>query len=165
MLGHSEVVGFLFRVVRFRGLGDGLGRHIEGCPACQGRLASREEARRALFRVSDAGGLDGLWPAVREAIVSGKGRPAPSTAFSRKPSVGRAGWRWAAAAGGFAAAAAVTLSLVRFFLSAPGPVSAGADRPDRFRLYRATISGQPAQTIVVQEKNPDMVIVWVERIL
>jgi hypothetical protein len=44
-------------------------------------------------------------------------------------------------------------------------VSAGADRPDRFRLYRATIAGEQAQTIVVQEKNPDMVIVWVERIL
>lgn len=165
MLGHSEVVGFLFRLVRFRGLRDGLARHIEGCPACQRRLASREDARRVLFRVSDAGGLDALWPAVRLAIASGEGRPAAAEALAVRAPAPRTGWRWAAAAGGFAAACAVVFSLVRFFLSGPGPVQAGADRPDLFRLYSATIAGEPAQAIVVQERNPDMVIVWVERIL
>jgi len=164
MLGHAEVVGILFRLVRFRRFRDRVWRHIDNCPSCQARLAGREDARRVLFRADDAGGLDGLWPAVRRAISAESTRPVPASAFTAAPAVRRNAWRWAAAAGGLAAAALLTAGLVRTFMSGTvrSPNLPGAN--GGLRIEYARIAGEPAQTIIVHEKDPEMIIVWVEKI-
>ncbi|MBM3293981.1 MAG: hypothetical protein FJY82_05585 [Candidatus Aminicenantes bacterium] len=164
MLGHAEVVGFLFRLVRFRRLRDRIWRHIESCPSCQARLAGREDARRVLFRADDAGGLDGLWPAVRRAISDAAVKPVPASAFTAAPSGRRNAWRWAAAVGGLAAAALLTVGIIRTFMSGTVRAPAFAGANGGLRIEYARIAGQTAQTIIVREKNPDMIIVWVEKI-
>jgi len=165
MLGHVKVVGGLFRAVPVRSWKERLGRHIESCPVCRARLASREESRRFLYQTEDMGGLDGFWPAVRRAI----GRSAPvmaRRAFARPGPVRlRPGWRWAAAVGGFAAAAVLTAGLIQALMKGPGSSTATREQGGEFRLHYARIAGEPAQTIVIHDPGEKWVIVWVDRIL
>jgi len=165
MLGHVKVVGGLFRAVPVRSWKERLGRHIERCPVCQARLASREESRRFLYQTHDVGGLDGLWPAVRRAI----GRSAPVLARNALAPPGpvrlRPGRRWAAAFGGFAAAAVLTAGLIRALMTGPGSSTVTREAGGEFRLHYAQIAGEPAQTFVFHDPDEKMVIVWVDRIL
>jgi hypothetical protein len=172
---HADLVGFLFRILPFEAWKDALLRgHIENCPACRGRLASREEARRAIFRSEDMGIPGGFWPAIAERIdgcalvLEPVPAPAPAAGTARGaetiPGPRRWAWRWAAVVSGTALAALLTFALVRY-LSAPAPGTtdaAGATDPesDQVQIHYVRIDNAPAQTFIFKPHDSDVVIVW-----
>lgn len=169
---HADLVGLLFRVLPFDAWKDALLRgHIENCPACRRRLASREEARRILVRSEDAGIPGGFWPAIADRIggceiaatapLAGITRPAEPV-----PAPKRWAWRWAAAVFGTALAVVLTIALVRFLQTpAPPPYAAGAvgaaeSEPDQVRIHYVRIDNEPAHTFIFKPHDSDVVIVW-----
>jgi hypothetical protein len=169
---HADLVGLLFRVLPFDAWKDALLRgHIENCPACRRRLASREEARRILVRSEDAGIPGGFWPAIADRIggceiaatapLAGIARPAEPV-----PAPKRWAWRWAAAVFGTALAVVLTIALVRFLQTpAPAPYAAGAvgaaeSEPDQVRIHYVRIDNEPAHTFIFKPHDSDVVIVW-----
>ena len=124
-MGHFKLMNLFFRLMPFHSWKAGLLRgHIEKCPACAKCLASREEARRVLVQIGDVGNLDRMWPAVSEKIggIACAGRiPDVGVGAREAKSRSQAGWRFAAAAAGLDFGVVLTIGLVRFFRSAPGP--------------------------------------------
>jgi anti-sigma factor RsiW len=161
MLGHAEIVGAAFRMIPVRTWRERLGRHIDRCPACQARLASREDARRVLFRSGDAGRMDGFWASVREKIAAVTRLPAQAAAGRGEPALRRGAWRWATAALGLSAAALLTVGLVRYFAAGSGTSGRGPEKG--FEIHYARIAGEPAETIIIRPPDEGTVIVWVER--
>lgn len=163
---HVDLVDFLFRILPFDAWKDALLRgHMENCPACRRRLASREEARRILVRGEDVGIPGGFWPAIADRIGGCEIAAAPMAVTARAsgpvPAPQRWAWRWAAAVSGTALAVVLTIALVRF-LGAPAPGGAGAveSRPDQVRIHYVRIDNAPAQTFIFKPRDSDVVIVW-----
>lgn len=169
---HADLVGFLFRILPFDAWKDALLRgHIENCPACRGRLASREEARSVMIQSEDAGIPDGFWPGIAERIDGCVPMPAREAGMaSEAETVSRPrqqAWRWAAAVSGTALAALLTISLIRY-LGAPTPggigkagsAESGEFGPDQVRIHYVRIDNTPAQTFIFKPHDSDVVIVW-----
>jgi len=171
---HADLVGFLFRLLPFVAWKDALLRgHIENCPACRGRLASREEARSVLIHDEEVGIPGGFWPGIVERI-SGCATitaPGPSAGAARAPELvpwpQRWAWRWAAAVSGTALAVVLTIALIRF-LGAPAPgglrtagASAAPESSQRqVQIHYVRIDHAPAQTFIFKPHDSDVVIVW-----
>jgi len=166
---HSKMMDLLYDLLPFHAWKAVLlGGHIENCPACSQRLASREEARRLLVQAGDVGDLDGLWPAVSERMD--KARPAltPDAGVARISEVSRkskflnAGWRWAAAGAGFLAAAFMVVWLVQYF--GPPAVRGGsgmaAGELEQVQIHYVRIDNEPAQTFIFKPHDSNVVIVW-----
>ncbi len=172
---HADLVGLLFRVLPFDAWKDALLRgHMENCPACRRRLASREEARSVLVRSEDAGIPGGFWPAIADRIGGCEiAAAAPLAGIARAaepvPEPRRWAWRWAAAVSGTALAVVLTIALIRF-LGAPASVpgasgTAEAAAPaesgmDQVRIHYVRIDNAPAQTFIFKPHDSDVVIVW-----
>jgi len=160
---HFKLMDLLYRLAPFYSWKAGLLRgHIEKCPECGRRLASREEARRVLVQVRDVGDLDRLWPAISDRIRGIR----PSLEADLGPERGtemplRAGWRLAAAAAGMSLAVVLTLALVNFFRS-PSISGEGIAQgeTDQVQIHYVRIDNEPARTFIFKPHDSDIVIVW-----
>jgi hypothetical protein len=169
---HADLVGLLIRVLPFDAWKDALLRgHMENCPACRRRLASREEARRVLVRSEDAGIPGGFWPAIADRIGGCEIAAVATTDVTARaaevvPAPKRWAWRWAAAVSGTALAVVLTIALVRFLQApAPAPYAAGAaegteSEPDQVQIHYVRIDNEPAHTFIFKPHDSDVVIIW-----
>jgi len=157
---HSRWISVVYALLPLNRWKDVLLRgHLEKCPECAARIASREEVRRILVQAGDLGDLGGLWPAVRRKILGAafdKFAPQRPAAFPV--------WRWGAAAAGFLGAAFLIFALVRSFQTPP---AYGGDalefRSPEFQVHYVNIDNEPARTVVFKPVDSHLVIVWAER--
>ena len=168
-MAHSDRILWLAHLLPVEAWRDALiVRHLERCPACAARLATREEARSVLVQAADVGALDGVWPAVRAAIE----RPAPRPESG--PGTGVPAWRWAAAAAGFCLAAILTWTAVRAFH--PGAGVSGfevtSDSASAFEAAPAAgdvqlayirVDNEPARAIIYKPHDSNLVLIWAGR--
>jgi hypothetical protein len=153
-MAFCRMVDFIYAALPLRPLRDFLIRtHMEGCPRCQARLLSREEAR-TLFVNSDAvGSTEALWRRISVLAETGKAFP------ERQPAVAGVMWRWAAAG-----ATAAVVALAGFWLlreiNRPGFDMESIRAADRFQIDYINVGGAPAQTFVFQPQGSDTVFVW-----
>jgi hypothetical protein len=165
---HADLVGLLFRVLPFDAWKDALLRgHMENCPACRRRLASREEARRVFVRSEDVGIPGGFWPAIADRIGGCEiavAAPLAGTARASElvPRPRRWAWRWAAVSAGLFVAVLATAALVLFFRTAPpsGGLEAAAAHTDQIQIHYVKIGDEPALTYIFKPHDSDVVIVW-----
>jgi len=163
---HFKLMDLFYRLTPFPSWKAGLLRgHIERCPECERRLASREEARRVLVQVRDVGDLDRLWPAISDRIRGIRPSLEADLGPARDGAVPlRAGWRFAAAAAGLALAVLLTFALVRFFRSpsiSGGGIAQG--ETDQVQIHYVRIDNEPARTFIFKPYDSDVVIVWAGR--
>jgi hypothetical protein len=153
-MAFCKMVDLLYSAIPLRPFRDFLiRRHMEACPLCQARLASRAEARGLFVAPEAAGNAEGLWSRISSRI-------GPATEFpDPKPAPAGAGWRWAAAAATAAVVAVTGFWLLRE-VERPGfgPYSIAA--ADRFQIDYVKVGGAPAQTFVYQPQGTDTVFVW-----
>jgi len=150
-------IDFLYRAVPLKPWrGWLLRRHIERCPACQARLASREEVRRLMARPEGFRDVSGLWARLEQELA-----PAPQ----RQPAglaAARPGWQFALGLAALCAAVVLSFWLLREVRSAgPGPRVPGAG--ESFTLDYIRVGGEPAQAFIYQPSGSKMVFVWAEK--
>jgi hypothetical protein len=156
-MDFCRTVEWLYAALPLRPLRNWLIRaHMDGCPRCQRRLLSREEARRLLVRPEDTGNAEALWRRIAEA--AGRSVPAPDV----RPRGGRLAWQGAAA---FALTAAVAIGGFWVLRQAGGPgfKATAAASPDRFEIAYIKVGGAPAQTFIYQPQGTDTVFVWAQK--
>jgi hypothetical protein len=131
-------------------------RHMEGCPRCQARLLSREEAKKLMVGPDSAAGTDALWRRISVEAC----RVAPAAGLD--PRGGSLVWRLAGVAG---MAAIVALAGFWLLREVEGPrFLADATAPaGRFQIDYVNVDGAPAQTFVYQPQGTDTVFVWASR--
>jgi len=129
---------------------------MEGCPGCQSRLLSRDEARRLLVSPDQAGDAGRLWRRFSEEAA--RAASVPET----RPAAGSLLWRCASVA---VMTAAVALGGFWLLREAGGPAfEADGVLPDgRFEIEYVRVGGAPAQTFVFQPQGTDTVFVWASR--
>ena len=148
-----KILDFLFKAVPLRPWQAFLVRsHMEQCPACQFRLAGREETRRVLVRTEELQGLGPLWSKVRSGIAS---HDVPR----RSPAEGKA-----LRGPLFAAAAVIVLAVVlgvwyfRGFTAENAPPVVPAEQ--KFEVDYVRVDGRPADSYIVRSREPKMTLVW-----
>jgi hypothetical protein len=155
---------FLYAIMPFHSWKDALlRRHIENCPDCGKRLASREEARQLLVQAGDIDDLDGLWPAISEKIRAFRPSLAPDAGIAQHAAAPmKAGWRWAAAAAGLLTAAFLTVWLVRYFEphTLQGGRGMAAEELEQVQIHYVRINNEPAQTFIFKPHDSQVVIIW-----
>jgi hypothetical protein len=168
-MAHADWIHLLARLLPLGSWKDAvLGRHLERCPRCASRLATREEARSLLVGADDLGNLDGLWPAVRDEIAAHGPRVQPP----RRPRI--SAWRWLAAVSGLALASLTAWTAVRTLQPGAGlsgfevsSVAAAASEPGSgcgdVRLAYVRIGSEPARTIIFKPRDADLVLIWAGR--
>jgi anti-sigma factor RsiW len=168
-MGHSDRLIYFARLIPGGAWKDALlERHLERCPDCAVKLASREETRRLLVGSADVGDLEGIWPAVRAAIAA-PGPRRPDVIRKRIPA-----WRWMTAAAGFALAVFLTWSAVRFFqpgaglagfevASVAGLESEAGPPAGDVQLSYVRIDNEPARAIVYKPHDSNLVLIWAGR--
>jgi hypothetical protein len=155
-MDFCSMVDRLYRAVPLRRFRDWLIRaHLEGCPRCQARLLSRDEARSLLVGPEDVGPADALWQRIS--------RLAEPACTVRRPAPRKPGWvwRWAAAAA-MTAAVAVTGFWVLRQVERPEAGVLVAE-VQRFEIDYVNVGGEPARTFVYQPQGTDTVFVWASR--
>ena len=153
-MAFCKMVDFLYSAIPLRPFRDFLiRRHMEACPLCQARLASRGEAR-GLFVASDkVGDTEGLWSRIFSRVGPATELPDP------EPASAGAGWRWAAAAATAAVVAVTGFWLLRE-VERPGFGPDSIAAAVRFEIDYVNVGGAPAQTFVYQPLGTDTVFVW-----
>jgi hypothetical protein len=131
-------------------------RHIENCPFCQARLASRDEAAPLLMLESDIGPQPSLWPRVKAGLVS----PAEGRERERWPWA-RMQWRWAAAAAGILIVGLSSFLVLKDYKPAPGMTGNGAS--ETFRINYLKVEDKPAQAYLYRPHGSNLVIIWAEK--
>jgi hypothetical protein len=130
--------------------------HMDRCPACQAKLARRDEARRVLQRAEDFEGRVDLWPAIRGRLERAA---APSPAA---PRFGTFPLRAAAGAALLLAAAGLSVLFWRGFkVEQAGPMPAADE--GRFAIDYVRIAGRPADSFVFQAKEAKMTLIWASK--
>lgn len=155
-MSRCKTVDFFYALIpssRWRGFL--IHRHIEGCARCQASLASRAESRVLLVPEGPSGIEKTLWAAVEAELAAEPDRPTKREK------------RWAAAIlrpQRWAAAAALLLVLATGYWLLkdfqPEAMSAASAAPARFELAYALVDGQPADVVIYQPQDSDMIIVW-----
>lgn len=156
-MAFCRMADLLYAALPVRPLRDWLIRgHMEGCPRCQARLLSREEARGLLVAPDRLGDARSLWP----RIASERERPAGVPEESRP----RAGGAWRLAA---VAALALVIAATGFWLltelERSGLEPSAAGPPDRFGILYVNVGGAPAKTFVYRSQGSDTVFVWAQK--
>lgn len=153
-MAFCKIVDLLYAALPLRPLRDFLIRsHMEACPLCQARLASRAEARGLFVAPEVVGDTEGLW-----RRISSRVGPAAEVPDRQAVPAG-AGWRWAAAVG-TAAVVAVTGFWLLKQVERPGFGPSAIGPADRFQIDYVNVGGAPAQTFVYQPQGTDTVFVW-----
>jgi hypothetical protein len=147
-----RVVDFLYGaipVARWRGY---LVRvHYDRCPACQSRLAGREEVRRLLVREFEPGEVPDFWPTLERRLDQKRGSWRPAARF------------WLRGAGVAAAILLAVMAVNLWVLHRAGPpVPAPPAGGEVFSLLSVQVGQKPASAFVYQPKDSPLVLVWVE---
>ena len=156
-MASCKTVERLYAALPLRPFRDWLIRaHMEGCPGCQGRLLSRDEARSLLVGPDQAGNPGDLWRRIAEEAARAASVP------EARPAAASLLWRWASVT-----AMAATVVLAGFWLlrEAGGPSfdANGIVPPGRFEIEYVRVGGAPAQTFVYQPQGTDTVFVWASK--
>jgi hypothetical protein len=130
--------------------------HMETCPRCQSRLASRDEARGLLVAPGGVGGSEALWRRIAQDAGRLACRPGTATAHAGMK------WRWAAAAASALVVALTGLWLLRE-VGPSGPATSAAGPAGRFEIAYVKVGGAPAQTFIYRTQGSDTVFVWAQR--
>jgi hypothetical protein len=156
-MAFCRTVDLVYAALPVRPLRDWLIRaHMEGCPRCQARLLSREEARGLLVAPDELGDPADLWRRIAPRV----GRRAGLAEAA--PAAAGAGWRWAAAAATTLAVAVTGFWLLRE-AGGPGPGPGPGGPAERFEIAYVNVGGAPARTFVYQLPGTDTVFVWAQR--
>jgi len=126
-------------------------KHIQGCPVCQEKLASREETKSLLIQESEVGNLEDLWPKVKVQLTREKRKER----LFRLP-------RWGLAVGavGLLAAVLIGIWLYRpFALDKPSEEELAAG----FQIKYIRVDNKPARTYIFQPQDSNMIIIWAEK--
>jgi hypothetical protein len=130
-------------------------RHIERCPSCQAKLASRGEAESLLMNENRISPQPSLWPRVKPGLVRIEGGLERKTQFS-----GRRRWRWAAVAAGFLIVGLSSFWVLRDYK----PDKIVPDREaETFRINYLKVENKPAQAYLYQPLESNLIIVWVQK--
>jgi len=150
-------IEFLYRAIPLRfWRGWVVRRHIEGCPACQARLASREDVRRLMARPEGYRDVSRLWARLEHELA----RPSAETEAGFRTV--RPRWQFALGLLAFCGAVGLSFWLLSGVRSAgPGPRIPGGS--ERFTLDYVRVGGAPAQAFVYQPSGSKMVFVWAEK--
>jgi hypothetical protein len=165
---HTSWIDVLLRLLPFDGWKNALIRgHVERCPDCARRLATPDEARRALVQAGDVGDTERLRRAVANEIaglepslVLTPGRKGKPETSGIAVSPAKTAWRWAVAAAGLFLAAFMTFALIRHFKTTPESVALEAPDSGQFQINYVRIADEPAQTFIFKPHDSDVVIVW-----
>ena len=130
-------------------------RHIEKCPSCLAVLASREAVGSLLVQERGVNIGRTLWAEVESALRGDWGGKRVKDRAVQLPVMRRWGWAVAAA---FLVVLFTGFLLLKDFR--PEGVSSAAAVPARFELEYVRVGGQPANTVVYQPQDSDMIIVW-----
>jgi hypothetical protein len=130
-------------------------RHIERCPLCQAKLASREEAESLLINENKISPRPSVWPRVKLGLVRIEGALERTTHFS-----GRRRWRWAAVAAGLLIVGLSSFWVLRDYK--PDKIVTGRD-PETFRINYLKVENKPAQAYLYQPLESNLIIVWVQK--
>jgi len=156
-MAFCKIVDVLYSALPLRPLRDLLIRkHMEACPLCQARLASRAEARGLFVAPYEVGNAADLWGRISARAAQEADTP------DREPAPAGARWRWAAAAATAAVVAVTGFWLLRE-VERPGFDAASAAPADRFQIDYVNVGGAPAQTFVYQPQGSDTVFVWAQK--
>jgi len=132
-------------------------RHIDGCPACQKKILSLEEARSLLVGPLDPDEWAGFKMRLRSRMANEAADRVP-VVYGKPAKL----WRWASSA-------AIVLMLVAagfWLLRETGKEVPVADRirpPERFELDYIRVGGQPAGAYIYQPQGAAIIIVWAEK--
>jgi anti-sigma factor RsiW len=150
-------VNFLYGLFPLRPWRDFLLRvHLDTCPACRAKLASREETQALLARAEGMRGGPPLWPRVAAAI-GGEGEREEKGGERERGGSGQK-WRRRAAVGVAAGLAAWCGILLWKGFRPEADLASAA--PARFELKYVKIEGETAEAFVYQPHDSDMVIIW-----
>ena len=130
-------------------------RHMEACPVCRAKLASREEAWSVLVQAKDVAEKARIWAGIRGRLQNETEEAAiPGGAHSLL-------WRWASGAAMLIAVAAAGFWLFRSGRS----VDSRLERPaiESLLINDLRVGGEPARAIIYQPRDSDMVVVWAEK--
>lgn len=129
-------------------------RHAEKCPVCQKKLLSEREARSWIFEAKDVGADPDFWLAVKERI-----RRQEEVKTLRPPLIFPRVQKWAAVTG-LALLAAAGFLIVRSY--GPRTIPPGGGGPTRFRLNYLKVDSESIEPVVIQLRDTDLVIIWVD---
>jgi hypothetical protein len=130
-------------------------RHIERCPSCQAKLASRAEAESLLMNEKNISPEPSLWPRVKPSLVR-----IDEGLERRTQSLGRRRRHWAAVAAGF-----LIVSMSSFWLLKDyKPDKIMTDRvAETFRINYLKVENKPAQAYLYQPLESNLIIIWVHK--
>jgi len=151
-----KLVEFLINILPSRGFQDFLvRRHVITCSRCKGRLISREVALQLLSGEKDVEEDPLFVRAVKKRASEGALLEEP-----RRPRV-RLFAQWAASVAGlmFVVASLLWLSRSR----GDNHSRLETDEGEKFRINYLNVDGAPAEALVIQPRDSDMVIIWVDR--
>ena len=155
---HCSILEFLYQAIPVRPWQAFLLRvHMDRCPACQARLAGRDEARRALHRAEDFDGRADLWPTIRTRL---KDLTAPVPV---RPRFSAYVLRAAASAGLLLTAAGLSVLFWRGFRVEQAAPPMSPPTEGRFAMDYVRIGGRPAESYVFQSRDPKMTLIWAQK--
>jgi anti-sigma factor RsiW len=156
-MSGCKTINFLFDLLPLKiWRGFLIRRHVESCPACQDRLAAREEGKALLVQAEDVEALSGLWPEVRLKLSQVCGQKQ-----TRKP-MARFARRWAIGAAGLLIAVLTSVWLYRGY--EPERIQQGDEVGRRFQIQYLRVEDKPALSFVFQPQNSNIIIIWAEKI-
>lgn len=158
---HAKIIDFLYRILPVHSWKDRiLGGHMDRCPACRGRLVSREDARRVLVQAEEIGDLEHLWPSIQNKLANKDKKE--GMGMVTKPAMVKM-WRLAAAG---IAVLLVAAALNFWLLQKPRPEGTAASgglgpaKTEQVQIHYVRIENEPAQTFVFQPRDSNIVIIW-----
>ncbi len=142
--------------------------HLENCPYCQQKFASREEVRRLLLLPGDEPNLNISWEAVQLALSSDIKVEPKKLALTRKTAIRfplilplwvKGKWKLAAGLAGLLLVAASILFRFQPWKKLAEPVATEAV----FQVFNFQAYGQPTSPIIYKPYGSDFIFIWVER--
>ncbi len=143
--------------------------HLENCPYCQQKFASREEVRRLLLLSGDELNVNVSWQAVQLALSSDKKLESRKLVLTRKTAIRfpliSPAWvkeKWKLAAAGLAGFLLVAVTILfRFqpWKKMAEPMATEAV----FQVFNFQAYGQPATPIIYKPYGSDFIFIWAER--
>ena len=124
-------------------------RHVSGCPACQGKLAAKEEVRAVMIQKQDLVEVKDFWPEIKRSLFTEPKIPARTY---------RSFWQGAAIAAGL-----VVIILTSLWLYWGFRGNGATDPGHKLLIDYVKIEDKPARTYVFKPQGADMTLVWVEK--
>jgi hypothetical protein len=152
---HSRIIDLVYAILPAKLCKNHvIGRHVDHCPACQAKLAQKEEVRSLFVQADEVSGLDYMWPAIQQKLDKSKVKEG-TVQFFAKPAK-----QWAATAAALMLVALVGFWLFRNYKPKGIPIT---EEAQGFKLDYLKIENQPARIFLFQPQDSNIVIVWAEK--